>query len=99
MEHSSGVACASRAGAEGRVSEMTQVTRTVCETCRKEARDEAQQRHEEWIRLDGELHVWLEKPRKKGHGLMHSIGYHGRREDFCCIACLVKALNAKVSIP
>ena len=75
---------------------------SICEICKKEAKDEKQKRIENWIRLDGGscqgIHIWLEKPRMKNGSFMHSVGWKDREYDFCSIQCLVKALKAKESI-
>jgi hypothetical protein len=75
---------------------------SVCEICKKEAKDEKQKRAENWIRLNGGsslgLSVWLGKPRHKNGGFMHTIGFKTGEYDFCSIECLVKALKGKESI-
>ncbi len=74
-----------------------QVTRTVCNECGKEAKDEKAKRHEEWIELCGRLQVWLERSRqKKVQSFMHTIGWKDGHADFCSIACLLKALKKSV---
>lgn len=79
---------------------------TICEICKKVAKDEKQKRHENWLTMNGHiLHgisVWLAKPRKHKKGTcdvyMHSVGWQDRVYDFCSISCLAKALEQKDSI-
>jgi hypothetical protein len=79
---------------------------SVCEICKKVAKDEKQKRRENWIVMNGScihsISVWLEKPRKHKKGIcdvyMHSVGWQDRVYDFCSILCLVKALEQEDSI-
>lgn len=67
-----------------------------CEICNKKAEDENQLRRENWIELNGELQVWLDKPKNKAW--IHSVGFEGRPYHFCSTDCLIKALKLKKSI-
>ena len=77
---------------------MIQVMRTACNVCGVEAKDETQKRHENWITLEGEIRVGLEKPRTKNGGFVHSIGFGNHRADFCSIECFNTALLANKSL-
>jgi hypothetical protein len=75
---------------------------SICEICKNEARSIEQKRAENWIEINGGslqgIGIWLEKPRYKSGGFIHSVGYKSRKYHFCSIDCLVKALKAKQSI-
>lgn len=81
-------------------------TISICEICGKRAEDEKQKRKENWIQTSGGtnqcIYVWLEKPREAGKGTsgnyMHSVGWQSRTYHFCCVKCLVKALEQASSI-
>jgi len=79
---------------------------SVCEICKKVAKDDKQKRKENWLKINGGctygISVWLEKPRVHKRGVadsfMHTVGWQNREYDFCSIECLVKALKGKESI-
>ena len=75
---------------------------TKCEMCPKVAKDNAQLRKENWLRIRGGsstgIMVWLEKPRKVHTEYVLTVGVDGRDYDFCSTECLVKALEGQESI-
>lgn len=72
----------------------------ICEICKKEARSVEVKCRDNWVELDGvsKIRIWLESPRVKNEGFMHTVGWQGRDYHFCSIECLIKALKQKESI-